>query len=309
MAASGTPRGRRAEIARLQAEVERLREVHEVAARFYRDRLAAEPSGGPSRYLRERDVPVDGPWVVGYAPDEPAALTKELRREGFGQSEIQSAGLAVTSEPGPLVDRFSNRVMVGIRDHTGSFGGVIGFVGYAPPRAGPDVARRLTSPRTKLYRPADELFGLFEQRERRDGLCVLARDPLEAITLSTRTAGQDDPPLVVSTSGDPLTPRQAVILSWRANVEAGFDLVAGRGSSREDAQRARRLLVDRLNRQEAKMAPTYGLSDTPSPLGEVRIVHADEVVARASRQADRPGAAREPAVERRAPDSHEAGLA
>ncbi len=134
-------------------EPARLLAVQQVAAAFYRGQLDQPGGAGPARWLAEQGVPVDGRWTVGYAPDRPAGLVNELRRRGFTDVEILASGLAATGRGGQLVDRFRDRVMVGIRDHRDPAAPLVGFVGYAAPGAGPDVPPVLQGPATAIYRP------------------------------------------------------------------------------------------------------------------------------------------------------------
>ena len=142
-----------------RAERERLFAVHVVAARFLRAQLAREDTGGPARFLARHGVPVDGPWVVGYAPDRPNALINELRRHRFTDVEIRASGLVRTSHYGQLVDRFRDRATIGVRDHHADGAPVVAFAGYAGPHAGPDVPPVLHSPATAIHRPGDVLDG------------------------------------------------------------------------------------------------------------------------------------------------------
>jgi N12 class adenine-specific DNA methylase len=215
-----------------------------VAARFYRAQLATEAGQSPKAFLERLGVPVDGPWVVGYAPDHPAALVGELRRQGFTDVEIRASGLASTSSTGLLVDRFRNRAMIGVRDLTDGDAPVVAFAGYAPPGAPPNVAARLYSPGTAIHQPSRTLFGVVEQRERAGGAAIVADGPLEAIAIASRTAGGEAPPLVVAPAGPRLTRSQVDVLTRVVDASAGVTVTVAPGEEgRRAAARAHALLA------------------------------------------------------------------
>nr|WP_128136822.1 hypothetical protein [Micromonospora provocatoris] len=75
------------------AEQDRLLAAQNLAARFYRAQLDGPGGAGPRRWLAGQGVPVDGRWMLGYAPGRPTALVNELRRAGFTDTEILASGL------------------------------------------------------------------------------------------------------------------------------------------------------------------------------------------------------------------------
>jgi len=249
----------------------RLLEAHAIAARFYRAQLSSEGGEGASRFLARRGIPADGSWVVGYAPDRPSALIGELRRRGFDDVEIRASGLAATSRSGQLVDRFRNRVMIGIRDGGEPGAPVVGFAGYAPPRAGPDVVPCLHSPATAIFRPGGVLFGLAEQSERTGGHSIVAGDPLHAIAIATRTGRDDAAPLVVAPAGPRLTRTQVAALSEVADFEAGVGVADGDGHLRHRAaERAHRLLASILPSDKLDALDFRTRRDAARPTGRAR---------------------------------------
>ncbi|MER6757618.1 helicase-related protein [Micromonospora echinofusca] len=231
---------------------QRLLAAQAVAAEVYRQQLDDAP--GPSRWLTAQGVPTAGRWTVGYAPDRPAAVVNELRRRGFSDAEIVASGLAATSRGGQLVDRFRNRVMVGVRDHRAAGTPVVGWVGYAPPGAATDAAPVLHSPTTAVYRPVDCLIGLAEQPER-DGRAVVARSALEAIALAERADELgEDAPLVVAPAGPTLTGSQVAALTAHADTAAGVTVVLDNEHDRH-AERAYHLLAPAVARHPNRPGP------------------------------------------------------
>jgi hypothetical protein len=192
----------------------RLLEVHRVAAAFYRAQLHTPDHAGPAQYLRARGVSLDGAFAVGYAPNRPTALVNDLRRRGFGDAEILASGLASTGSAGQLIDRFRDRVMIGVRDHRLPGSPVVGFIGQAPPGAGPDVPTHLRSPTTAIHRPGELLLGLAEQQlsAATASRAVIAADPLDVVALAHR----DPSAFVVAPATAMLTPAQGVTLTDHA---------------------------------------------------------------------------------------------
>ena len=222
------------------ARRQRLLAAQRVAAKFYRAQLDQPDGASPARWLAAQGVPVDGRWTIGYAPGRPTALVNELRRAGFTDTEILASGLASTGRGGHLVDRFQDRVMVGVRDPQTH--AVVSFVGYAPPGADPSVPSVLHGPATAIHRPADALFGLAEQPERTGRPVVVAASALEVIARSA-SAG-DDAPVVVAPCGPTLTPGQVAVLTEQTDVAAGVTVAIGAGEAgRRAAERAYHLLA------------------------------------------------------------------
>jgi N12 class adenine-specific DNA methylase len=276
-----------------RAERDRLLAAHAVAAGFYRAQLDGPDGDGPSRYLAGLGVPVDGRWVVGYAPDRPTALVNELRRRGFTDTEIAASGLSAPGRGGQLIDRFRNRVMVGVRDHLDPRHPVVGFVGQAPPRA-EGVAPVVYSPGTIIYRPGLAVFGVAEQAEGHPSAIppVVATDALSAIV-----AAETDNVTAVAPCTPALTARQAATLTAAFDTAAGIVVtVRGGDDGRHAAERAYAVLAPAYRHHPTRPGPLLAarpgdLADTPPLLDVVVTGH----VAWASRfvsDAGRRGAAR-----------------
>ena len=249
-----------------RAEHERLRAACTVAAAFYRAQLDGPDGAGPGRYLTGRGVPVGGRWVLGYAPDRPAGLVIELRRQGFTDTEILAAGLAATSRTGQLVDRFRNRVMVGVRDHRAPGEPVVAFVGQAPPGAAADVPPLLHTPATAIYRPGDTLFGLAEQADEypSDSPPVIAGDALAAIA-----AAETQGVAAVAPCTPTLTARQAAALTATFDTADGVVVaVPGGTDSRRAAERAYAVLTPAYTGHPTRPGPV--LAARPHTLRSTR---------------------------------------
>jgi DNA primase len=204
---------------------DRLVEAHAAAARYYQEQLTGGAGTSPRRYLAERGLAWSinhHRWTVGYAPAGWTTLTDHLRRLTFADKELVTSGLSLKSRRGTLIDRFRDRVMLGIRNTDGE---LVGFIGRASPGTGHRVPKYLNSPQTPIFMKSSLLFGLGEQAERlRAGaLPVLVEGPLDALAVDA-TNGPGLTRLVgISPCGTAFTPQHCVAL---AQIATGPILVA-----------------------------------------------------------------------------------
>ena len=188
----------------------RLVEAHEAAVAYFYDTLRSARGEGPRDYLARRSLAaVEGnpDWSVGYAPPGWTTLLGQLRDAGFNDTEIRGAGLAVATRRGTLIDRFRDRVVLGIRDVRGD---VVGFVGRCPPGLEGRVPKYLNSPHTEIFTKGQLLFGLSEQRKRiaMGATPVVVEGPLDVLAI----ASLDEAFAAVSACGTALQPAQATTL-------------------------------------------------------------------------------------------------
>ncbi len=190
---------------------ERLIEAHHVASTFYAASLHGPLGAGPRDYLAQRALGsfIDNPaWALGYAPPGWTNLTSHLRQHGFTDTEIAASGLVVTSRTGALLDRFRDRVVVGVHDEHGA---PVGFIGRCAPKADGSCAKYLNSPRTPLYAKATVLFGLAEQGDvlASGAIPVIVEGPFDVLAI----AALGEPLAAVAPCGTTLRPEQARMLS------------------------------------------------------------------------------------------------
>ncbi|GLX02648.1 DNA primase [Microtetraspora sp. NBRC 16547] len=148
--------------------------IHQQAERFFLLRYGSSWVPG---YLAERgfDRSAQNRWRIGYAPGDWRALTNHLRSLGFGDSVIESSGLARRTSRGMLIDFFRDRAMFPIKDHNGT---TIAFIG----RALDGEPRYLNSPKTPIYRKRQTLFGLHALTP--DTVPVITEGPLDSIAVT-----------------------------------------------------------------------------------------------------------------------------
>lgn len=191
--------------------------AHQAAAEFFRDHLHSEDGAPPRRYLHSRGLSqvLRSPrWEIGYAPPAWTALTDHLRRTGFADEELLASGLSLTTRRGTLIDRFRDRITLGIHNEHGE---LIAFIARAAPHAQDNVPKYLNSPRTILYRKSETLFGLAEQRGRLEygAVPVLVEGPLDVLALDTAAT---DAFVGVAPCGTALTHRHVAALTRHANL-------------------------------------------------------------------------------------------
>jgi DNA primase len=139
------------------AERETLLKIHEVAAAWFREQLAAPAGARVRKQIADRAVSAATADVLalGYAPAARDGLTRAVRSQGFSQALLLRAGLAVQRDDGSVVDRFRNRLMIPICRDTGS---VIAFGGRAVDDD--QQPKYLNSPETPIYSKGRTLYGL-----------------------------------------------------------------------------------------------------------------------------------------------------
>jgi DNA primase len=172
----------------LSPPLAKLARLNEIAARYFRQRLAGSWVPG---YLSRRGFAsgVQQRWMVGYAPAAWDELTCHLRSLGYPDPLIEASGLARRSRRGTLTDTFRDRVILPIRSTDGA---TLGFMGRAPAHASRGAPKYLNSPSTGLYDKSEVLFGLREAREdlAAGARPVLVEGPLDAIAVTIASPGR-----------------------------------------------------------------------------------------------------------------------
>ncbi len=158
-------------------EKDRLYELMEYACRFYQEKL--EKSSEALEYLKKRGVESETvkSFRIGFAPNEWRELSTEMKKRGFSENEIISAGLAKRPEENKskeIYDRFRDRVMFPIMDTSGR---VIAFSGRILHQKENDVgAKYINSPETPIFKKGSTLYGLdkakFEIRKQDQAILV-----------------------------------------------------------------------------------------------------------------------------------------
>jgi DNA primase len=246
------------EDARQDAETQRERDallkIHDVAAAWFREQLAAPAGAAARRLLTDRGMTAATIEQLGfgYAPASREALKAHLIKKGFAPALAARSGLVAEREQGVLVDRFRNRLIIPIARDTGS---VIAFGGRAmDPGQQP---KYLNSPETPIYVKGRTIYGLHLskaaiQKARHAVLVEGYFDVAQALQAGITN--------VVASSGTALTAAQARLLKRFASVVVlSFDPdAAGQGA----AARTSELLVAEGFRVNVAMLPAGDDPDT-----------------------------------------------
>lgn len=151
------------------------------ASKFFQNNLLAEPKA--LSYLKERGLNEKSikDFSLGYAKNEWHSLYDFLRKKGFSDQEIETAGLAKRSEKDnkSFYDRFRGRIIFPINDSSGR---VIAFTG----RLFVDdekSAKYLNSPETPIFSKSAVFFGLDKAKDsiRKNNFSVLVEGQMDLI--------------------------------------------------------------------------------------------------------------------------------
>jgi DNA primase len=216
------------------AERETLLNVHEAAAKWFREQLLSAAGSRIRKYIADRginDVTSEAQGL-GLAPPSREGLKQTLLKQGFSQGSLLKAGLLVQRDDGQTIDRFRNRLMIPIGRDTGS---IIAFGGRALEKD--QQPKYLNSPETPIYSKSRTLYGLHLSKTaiRQSGFVVLVEGYFDFGQVYQ--AGFP----VVASCGTALTPQQAQQLRrFVGKVVLSYDPdAAGQGA----AARSSELLV------------------------------------------------------------------
>ena len=258
--------------------LDRLEAANRDAAAYFSGALARNST--TRKYLADRLGPDGGRavagWTLGYAPANWTGAVDWLRRAGHTDERIVDSGIGVIARNGRLVDRFRDRVMIGVHDENGR---LAGFVGRD--MSGADQRRYLNTPANALYAKAELLIGLHEQRDQWAGCAaVLVEGPFDAMAVAA-TPGNRGRLAAVAPSGTAVTPAQLALLD--RTLPPGRELVlaldadpAGRAAALRTAELAlhmdRPVYVTRLpdGQDPAAYAHDVGTASLAAYLGEPR---------------------------------------
>lgn len=199
--------------------VDAFEAVHADAAMLFQQQIS---SSWVPEYLAERRLHEclrpDSVWSVGYAPRSWTWLTQRLRYLGYADAVLEGSGLCMRTKNDTLVDRFRDRMTLGVRNSTGA---VVAFTCRAAPNAGVRCPKYLNSPTTPIYRKREVLFGLGEliASQPSERIPVLVEGPLDAIAVAPTGTGPYAP---LAACGTALTACHVDVI---ANLSTGGDVV------------------------------------------------------------------------------------
>jgi DNA primase len=138
---------------------QKIFEVNHLASEYYQYILTKHKLGEKALdYLKHRGVSEKSikTFGLGYSPNSWDALSSYLKKKGYEESLLDSAGLAIKRTGGGYYDRFRRRVMFTLKDHRGN---VVGFSGRVlDPTA--KEAKYINTSETPVYIKGNILYGL-----------------------------------------------------------------------------------------------------------------------------------------------------
>ena len=181
--------------------------VNEFTADFYHQNLYKPQAKIAQEYVKKRQLSNETlkSFKIGFSGkfDE---LYQELKKQGFGESEILESGLVNKNERGQYIDRYRNRLMFPICDARGK---VIAFGGRVLDDSKP---KYINSPENVVYSKGRNLFGLNVAKKGDLKRILIVEGYMDVISLHQRGITN-----VVAPLGTALTEQQGWLL--RKNAE------------------------------------------------------------------------------------------
>jgi DNA primase len=206
---------------------EPLLKMHEIAAAYFREQLAAPAGARARQQLAARGITAKTieQLGLGYAPQSRDGLKVRLLKQGFAQGLLLQGGLVAAHDNGEVVDRFRHRLIVPICRDAGS---VIAFGGRSMDAE--QVPKYLNSPETAIYSKGRSLYGLNLTKAaiRKRQFVVLVEGYFDFAQVFQAEAAP-----VVASCGTALTPQQAQLLRrFTSKVVLSYDPdAAGQGAA------------------------------------------------------------------------------
>lgn len=150
-------------------------------------------------------------FKIGYSPASGKALAEVLKKRGYTEEELDTAGLLNRFKS----DMFRDRMMVPFIDTTGN---VIGFTARILKKGEP---KYLNTPETLLFNKSRFIFGLHQAKEsiRRNGFVVIVEGNMDVI--SSHQAGVKE---AVATSGTAMTEQHLKALAnLTSDIRLAYD--------------------------------------------------------------------------------------
>jgi DNA primase len=194
-------------------------EMHELAARMFRNALASSAGADARAYLAKRAVAAGEieEFGLGFAERSGQFLVRRFEQEGFNAEQMETSGLVLKRQEGPgFYDRFRGRLMFPIQNESGK---IIAFAGRA--LAAGEEPKYLNSPETPIYHKSGVLYNLHRAKEgiRKRDRAVLVEGYMDVI--GVYSAGVHE---VVASCGTALTNLQVRALKRHsANLVVNFD--------------------------------------------------------------------------------------
>jgi len=138
---------------------QKIFEVNHLASEYYQYILTKHKLGKKALdYLKNRGVSEKSvkTFALGYSPNSWDTLSAYLRKKGYDDALLATAGLTIGRSGGGYYDRFRGRVMFTLKDHRGN---VVGFSGRVLDPAAKE-AKYINTSETPVYIKGNVLYGL-----------------------------------------------------------------------------------------------------------------------------------------------------
>jgi DNA primase len=133
--------------------------IHDLTNKIYQKNISRNLA--IKEYLIKRGLKenIISEFQIGYSDKYLDQVLKLLQKEGFSSKAMKQSGLFIETKKG-YIDRFRQRIMFPIHNHTGN---VAGFGGRA---TSPDEkAKYMNSPETPIYIKSKLLYGLWKTKQ------------------------------------------------------------------------------------------------------------------------------------------------
>jgi len=190
--------------------IQKLWEIHKIAARFYYDCLNADIGKAAGLYLDKRGIEpnIRKKFGLGYSPDSWHMLYDHLLEKGFDTDTILKSGLVNEGKSGKYYDNFRNRLMIPIID---IYGRIIGFGGRKM-REEDYGGKYINSPETEIFNKGYNLFNIKYARDAHKNELILVEGYMDVITMYQ--AGFKN---VIAALGTAFTRNQAAAIKRNTN--------------------------------------------------------------------------------------------
>ncbi len=229
-----------------------LYDLNESAKQFFKRALAAAPVA--KEYLKSRGLTQETieTFELGWAPNEPEALSMQLLNAGSSPQDILQAGLSIKTERGLMLDRFRGRIIFPIHNHTGK---VVGFTGRILPQLDKGgTGKYVNSPETPIFQKSKLLYGFWKSKDaiRETKAAVLVEGQMDFL-MSWQSGVKN----IVASSGTALTTDHLIVLHRLAD-----ELIINFDSDVAGADAAERAIdLAEANDFSVKIAIAQGFKD------------------------------------------------
>lgn len=230
---------------------ERLFQINEAAAEYYRHLLFNTKAGEPARaYLSKRKITPETmeKFRLGFSPDSWEALKKFLMSKGYEERELFEAGLIIEKEGGGNYDRFRNRLMFPICDIQGR------VTGFGARVLDESLPKYINSPQTPIFDKSGNLYGIDQAKlaARQKNLVIIVEGYMDVLR-----AHQHGWQNVVASMGTSVTEKQVAIVKRSSkNIALSLDADA---AGEEATLRSAEVLVDSLEKKVTPIPTWSGL--------------------------------------------------